>query len=221
MRLLLSILTIILFGQMASANAQSTDPDASAVLIIGVGTAHPSGVSSLFSNVPVIEMLWAPIDIRRVEVDRTTPSLVVRREYCNPLALARASCPARDQQIQYNAYEVPAGVYVLRSITVSDSDLIRGDTATTDYFYPPGHLIFHNTLPAALEMADVPKLLLAPGGVYYAGNFIIDYDGKAPQIDRISRDDKAAAEVMKEQTGSDVPLIHLDPSRSSLKGIES
>lgn len=194
------------------------DEAPTAIVVIGVGTAHPSGVSTLFSNIPVIEMVWVPIDMRRLEIDRNREPLVVRREYCNPLALARTSCPAGDRQIQYSAYEAPAGVYALLSITVSDSDLIKGDTATTDLFYPPDHLVFRSTLIQAMESTSVPKLLLAPGGAYYVGNFILDYDGKAPVISRVERDDQSAFRVINEQGGGDLPMSFLETAVEFYRG---
>jgi hypothetical protein len=217
MRLIIQVLAVtaaLLIPSVLSAQ----DEAPTAIVVIGVGTAHPSGVSTLFSNIPVIEMVWVPINMRRLEIDRNRPPLVVRREYCNPLALARASCPAGDQQIQYNAYEVPAGVYALLSITVSDSDLIDGDTASTDYFYPPDHLVFRSTLIPAMEDKAVPKLLLAPGGAYYIGNFIIDFDGKAPTIRRVHRDDPAAADVVREKGGADLPMSFLETAVIFFRG---
>lgn len=198
--------------------ATAEEDGATAIVVIGVGTAHPSGVSTLFSNIPVIEMVWVPIDMRRLEVDRRRESLIVRREYCNPLALARASCPAADRQIQYSVYEVPAGVYALMSVTVSDSDLIQGDTASTDLFYPPDHLVFRSTLIPAMEDPSVPKLLVAPGGAYYVGNFIVDYDGKAPVIDRVERDDRSAFEVVRERGGEDLPMSYLETAVEFYRG---
>lgn len=212
--LTLTLILTLFPPQRATAQEQG----ASSIVVIGMGTAHPSGVSTLFSNIPVIEMVWVPINMRRLEVDRDRPPLVVRREYCNALALARESCPASDGQTQYSAYEVPAGVYALLSITVMDSDLIAGDTATTDYFYPPDHLVFRSTLVPAMEDPDVPKLLLAPGGAYYIGNFIIDYEGKAPVIKTVKRDDAAAAEVVNEQGGDDLPMSFLETAVIFFRG---
>lgn len=203
---------VLLLPMISGSVARAQDAPPPAIVIIGIGTAHPSGVSTLFSNIPTIEMTFAPIDIRSIDMDRSRPPFVVRREYCNPLALQRQSCPASDRQTQYSAFEVPAGVYALISITVSDSDLIRGDTATSEFFYPPEHLVFRNTLPAAMEDRAVPKLLLAPGGAYYVGNFIIGYDGRPPGIVRIERDDQAAADVVRTEGGIDLPITFHETS---------
>lgn len=214
---LLQVLCLVLTLAWPSGMVAQDDTP-TAIVVIGVGTAHPSGVSTLFSNIPVIEMVWVPIDMSRLAIDRRREPIVVRREYCNPLALARESCPAGDQQIQYSAYEAPAGVYALLSITVSDSDLIQGDTASTDLFYPPDHLVFRSTLIEAMESADVAKLLLAPGGAYYVGNFIIDYDDKAPVISRVERDDPSAFEAVSRQGGGDLPISFLETAIEFYRG---
>lgn len=199
----------------------ATSPDDTAVVVMGIGTAHASGVSGLFSDVPVIEVRWSPIDMRRLEIDRQRPPLIMRRVYCNPLALDRRDCPAKDREVLYSAFEAPAGLYMLRSITVAHSDLIDGAKATTEFFYPPDHLVFRNTLPDALADPAVPKLLLAPGGLYYAGNLIVDFDGKPPAIGEMRRDDDAAIDVVREQIGGDLTLQFLETALSFVRGVES
>lgn len=217
MRRLLLLLTILL-PAILPLRALAQDEGATAIVVIGVGTAHQSGVNTLFSNIPTIEMVWVPIDMRRLVVDRSRDPVIVRREYCNPLALARASCPARDRQIQYSVFEVPAGVYALHSITVTDSDLIKGATASTELFYPPDHLVFRSTLIPAMEDPEVPKLIVAPGGAYYVGNFIIDYDDKSPVIARVDRDDAAALEIVSEKGGADLPMSYLETAVEFYRG---
>lgn len=219
----LALLALLLVAALATSGFRegARSPNDSAIVVIGVGTSHPSGVNSLFSDVPAIELRWAPIDMRRLAVDHSRPPLILRREYCNPLALDRADCPAGDRQTLYAAYEAPAGIYMLRSITVTNSDLIDGRRATTDFFYPPDHLVFRNTLPQAMADPDVPKLLLAPGGIYYAGNMIIDFDGHAPRISAVERDEEAAIDVVREQLGSDLTLQFLETALSFVPGVES
>lgn len=196
-------------------------PNDAAVVIMGIGTAHPSGVNSLFSDVPAIEIRWVPIDMRRLTIDRSRPPLIMRREYCNPLALDREDCPAADRQVLYSAFEAPAGIYMLRSITVTNSDLLDSLRVTTEYFYPPDHLVFRDTLPEAMADPAVPKLLLAPGGLYYAGNLIVDFDRQAPRIASVERDEDAAIDVVREELGGDVTLQFLDIALSFVRGVES
>ena len=60
-------------------------------------------------------------------------------------------------KLTYSAFEVPAGIYMLQWIEVTNSDLVEGDDARIDLFYPPDHLIFRDTLPRALEDAEIKR----------------------------------------------------------------
>ncbi|WP_416899734.1 MAG: hypothetical protein ACMVY4_08525 [Minwuia sp.] len=224
MRIVLALIfaALLLAGRGVVAQQAAGEDGATAIVVIGVETAHPSGVNSIFSDVPTIRLVFTPIDMRTLDIDPRRPPFIVERAYCNPLALDRDDCPAGEGQTHYAAYQVPAGVYMLQSISVANSGLIDADEAVSDLFYPPGHLVFRSTVTKALQSEAVPKLLLAPGGIYYSGNFVVDFDGRPPGIAGIRREDARAAEVVREETGIDLPMIYLDTSVAILRdGIES
>ncbi|MBL8670693.1 MAG: hypothetical protein JNK11_08590, partial [Alphaproteobacteria bacterium] len=163
-----------------------------AVVLVGVASAGETRTVGPFGRIAPWRLAWLRVDVERNESVLPLRGFLIERSRCERRDSLGNECVLDHQQMQYAAFVVAPGTYMLETIAVFDGEWKEtGVTRTGDDFVYKA-----NVRSNALDN-KAPWFSVAAGEIVYVGDHVYDLAADPPRLARVDRNLGAAKRALE------------------------